>query len=150
MALIPAPDEVVCDDGTGFERVRYRVWPRVHVQRSLPPFLSGEALHHEQTEALGRQGTLLARPRAEVPRDASSGALAGRAPPAVVRCGVLGRLPRGCLVRRRETPAHAREAQEGQLFTFATRLAGGQPLHLLGPALTGSAPVHQKRNRGRG
>ena len=35
MAPIPAPDVVVCDGGTGFERARRRVWPRTRVQRCL-------------------------------------------------------------------------------------------------------------------
>ena len=35
MAPIPAPDVVVCDGGTGFERARRRAWPRTRVQRCL-------------------------------------------------------------------------------------------------------------------
>lgn len=35
MAPIPAPDVVVCDGGTGFERARRRVWRRTRVQRCL-------------------------------------------------------------------------------------------------------------------
>ena len=34
-APIPAPDVVVCDGGTGFERARRRAWPRTRVQRCL-------------------------------------------------------------------------------------------------------------------
>ena len=34
-ALIPAPDVVVCDGGTGFEMARRRAWPRTRVQRCL-------------------------------------------------------------------------------------------------------------------
>ena len=35
MAPIPAPDVVVCDGGTGFERARRRAWPRTRVQRCV-------------------------------------------------------------------------------------------------------------------
>ena len=35
MAPIPAPDAVVCDGGTGFEKARRRAWPRTRVQRCL-------------------------------------------------------------------------------------------------------------------
>lgn len=35
MSPIPAPDVVVCDGGTGFERARRRAWPRTRVQRCL-------------------------------------------------------------------------------------------------------------------
>ena len=35
MAPVPAPDVVVCDGGTGFERARRRVWPGTRVQRCL-------------------------------------------------------------------------------------------------------------------
>lgn len=35
MTPIPAPDVVVCDGGTGFERARRRAWPRTRVQRRL-------------------------------------------------------------------------------------------------------------------
>ena len=35
MAPIPAPDVVVCDGGTGFERARRCAWPRTRVQRCL-------------------------------------------------------------------------------------------------------------------
>lgn len=35
MAPIPAPEVVVCDGGTGFERARRRAWPGTRVQRCL-------------------------------------------------------------------------------------------------------------------
>ena len=35
MAPIPAPDVVVCDGGTGFEKARRRAWPGARVQRCL-------------------------------------------------------------------------------------------------------------------
>ena len=72
-----------------------------------------------------------------------------RALPAVVR--VLGRLPRGRLVRRRETCVHSREAQESPRVALAARLVG-DPLHLPGPGPDrgGPAPAHQQRDRGRG
>lgn len=35
MAPIPAPEVVVCDGGTGFERTRRRAWPGTRVQRCL-------------------------------------------------------------------------------------------------------------------
>ena len=40
MAPVPAPDAVVCDGGTGFERARRRAWPRTRVQRRLFHVLS--------------------------------------------------------------------------------------------------------------
>lgn len=40
MTPIPAPDEVVCDGGTGFEKVGQRAWPRTRVQRCLFPAFS--------------------------------------------------------------------------------------------------------------
>ena len=35
VAPVPAPDVVVCDGGTGFERARRRAWPRTRVQRCV-------------------------------------------------------------------------------------------------------------------
>ena len=107
-------------------RLAGRAGPEVPLPRVLP----GEALYHLAPEAPGRAGALRPGRRAHAPRDPPAGRMVGRALPAVVR--VLGGLPRGRLLRRREAPVHAREAQEGEVVALP---AGerGHALHLPGP-----------------
>ena len=114
----------------------------------LPRVLAGEALYDDEAEAPGGQGALRAVNRAHAPRHPPPGRLVGRALPAVVR--VLGRLPRGRLLRRRPAPVHPREAQEGEVVALEAR-ERRHAVHLPGPRAHGggAAAAHQQPDRGR-
>ncbi len=131
MAPIPAPDVVVCDGGTGFEKARRRAWPGARVQRCL---------FHAFCQV--RRYTT-SRPRLQAGRELYALAVElmhletlRQAEWWVERylqwCGFWADFPRGRLLRRREAPVHAPEAQEGEVVALS---AGerGHALHLPGP-----------------
>ena len=112
-------------------RVRFGGPPDMAAHESpevpVPCVFAGEEVHDHEGKALGLQRALRAFHRAHASGHPSAGRLVGRALSSVVR--VLGRLPRGCLLHRRETRIHTREVKKGPLITLETRLAG-DALHL--------------------